>query len=858
MMMMLGSTLKLVEGFRPYPPSNQNVRALKTARLIAAVVTLLLALPVPPLAADETRRYAGRLVADVLRELQPDLRIIFSSDLVPSSLRVKDEPTVRDRRQIALQILSPHGLTLQKGPRGTLLVVASPRKPAPAPRSQPRQAPAPSQPDTAREPAQTPDAMRIDERVEVSGRLTRSGGDAMPHNLEPAAVRETAGGFENVFQVLQLLPGAAATNDEDGRLAIRGAGPEHNIVVLDGVQIHNPYRYSELTSSFLNPATAAGVTLDASGLDARHGGRLSSVTVIETRDGARDRKLGVSGSMGLANGDVLLEGRLPGTDTGSWWATARGTYYRPVVDLFRTDVVPSFGDVQMKVTVRPSRRTSLSVFGLAGLESTLPDGRQREDFHGFEFAGRNLIGIANLSWTPNPKLVTTTTLSGYRNRALDFDMGISSFEREVRVRDAAARQRIVYAFSPRHLLDAGFEVHGIRSSWRMTGMRPAIFWRGLGPSTWGEQIRYADTGLIDSRLSRTGAGFWVQDRVPIGKRSTVEPGIRLDWNSFTGEASWQPRLRVTHRVGGAALWAGVAVQAQTPSQEAMRGFDYFRLSGDDGDRLRNERARQIVLGFSRPLGAGLDVRVEAYRRRFDRLLVQRLETADERALRLQSYEVPADLPADSVILEARPTVDPESTGRGTATGVEVLVHRGGRRVSGWLGYTFSRTTREMYGYEFPFDFDRPHAFSAAASVELTRRLRASATWMQASGFPTTPLHEDVLFARALLPNGGFDPIARPMRRADGTFITAPSADLRRLSLRNSDRLSGYSRVDARLTFSTLGRWEIYGEVINLFGTQNYRQEIIIPSSSLGGGGVTNNNIYEQFERLPSFGVRVKF
>jgi hypothetical protein len=835
------------------------VRTLNLVRLIAAAVTILLALPVPSLAADEVvRRYTGRPVADVLRELQPGLRIIFSSDLVPSSLRVKEDPKGQDPRQIALQILSPHGLTLRQGPRGTLLVVASPRKTAPAPRPQPRQRQATSEPDAARESAQAPDAVRMDERVDVSGRLTRSSGDATPYKLDPAAIRETAGGFENVFPVLQRLPGVAAINDEDGKFAVRGAGPEHNIVVLDGVQIHNPYRYSELTSSFLNPATAADVTLDPSGLDARYGGRLSSVTVIETRDGTSDRKLAVSGSMGVASGDVLLEGRMPGTTSGSWWATARGTYYRPVVGLFGSNVIPSFGDVQVKGTVRPSKHTSLSIFGLAGLETTHPDRLDSERSYDPEFAGRNLIGIANLSWTPRPKLVTTTTLSAYRNRALDFEVaGFNSFEREVRVRDVAARQRVVYAFSPRHLLDTGFEVHGIRSSWRMTGIRPPIFWRGLGPSTWGEQIRYADVGGINSRLSRTAAGFWVQDRVPIGERSTIEPGIRLDWNSFTGEASWQPRLRVTHRLGGTALWAGVALQAQTPSQEALQGFDFFNLSGDDGERLRNERSRQIVMGFSRPLGAGLDIRVEGYHRRFDRLLVHRLETPDERARRLQSYELPPDLPADSVVLESRPTIDPESTGRGRASGVEVLVQRSGRRWNGWLGYTFSRTRRELYGYEFPFDFDRPHAFTAAASVELTRRLRGSATWLQASGFPVTPVHEDVLFAHATLPNGGRDPIARPFRRPDGTLATWTTADMRRLSLRNTDRLSGYSRVDVRLTYATLGRWEIYGEVINLLGTQNYRQEIFVPPH-LGGGVASNNNIYEQFERFPSFGVRVKF
>jgi hypothetical protein len=88
------------------------------------------------------------------------------------------------------------------------------------------------------------------------------------YTLRPSTIRETAGGFENVFQVFQVLPGAAAINDEGGKLAVRGAGPEPNIVVLDGVQIHNPYRFSELTSSFLNPETAATVALDASGLDA--------------------------------------------------------------------------------------------------------------------------------------------------------------------------------------------------------------------------------------------------------------------------------------------------------------------------------------------------------------------------------------------------------------------------------------------------------------------------------------------------------------------------------------------------------------------------------------------------------------
>ena len=55
-----------------------------------------------PATAAQEGKYAGRPVADVLRELQtPELRIIFSSDLVPPALRVKNEPKSRSGREIA-------------------------------------------------------------------------------------------------------------------------------------------------------------------------------------------------------------------------------------------------------------------------------------------------------------------------------------------------------------------------------------------------------------------------------------------------------------------------------------------------------------------------------------------------------------------------------------------------------------------------------------------------------------------------------------------------------------------------------------------------------------------------------------
>jgi hypothetical protein len=810
-------------------------------------------------ASDDTKKYAGRPVVEVLQELRAaGLRILFSSDLVPATLRVKSEPRDRNPRKIAEQILAPHGLTLEEGPRDTLLVVAAPKTARPPTPSRTREAP---RPRSELSPSEQPEPVRIEEWVEVTDTLIEPTAGTTTYSVAPTAIRETAGGFENVFQVLQFMPGAAAIDDEAGKLAVRGSGPEHNIVVLDGVQIHNPYRFSELTSSFLNPSTAARVSLDASGLDAAHGGRLSSVTVIETRDGRRDRRLATAISMGLAAGDVLLEGRLPNSESGSWWVTARGTYYRPIVNLFRSGVVPNFGDLQFKIASRPSRRTTLAVFGLVGRESTKGgDELSRR----VEFQGNNRLGVVNLSWTPHSRLLSTTTVSGYAHDARDYDDSFSGllppFERRVSVHDFSARQRTTFAVSARHVLDAGVDVHDVRSSSRLASYRPGIFPRGLGPSVWGEQIVYPPSGAVDSRLARTQVGFWVQDRLPLGRRLSIEPGVRLDWNSFTEEYALQPRLRLVARFGAATAWGGVATQTQTPSHESLQGLDYYHLSQSDGATLRNERSRQFVAGVEYPLGADLSLRVETYRRRFDRLLVQRLESDEQRAARLAPYEIPPDMPPDDVLLERRPTEYAESTGRGTASGIELVLQRNGRRLSGWLGYSFSRTRREAHGYSFPFDFDRPHTLTAVANVHLSRRFRLSGTLLQASGFAITPVREEVLFTQTIRLDGSWDPILRPARNRDGSLVMSPSALMRRLSLRNSDRLRPYSRLDLRVTYATLGRWEFYGEVINLLNARNYLQGL--PTPSLGRGADEpsehHDNVYENFERFPSFGVRVFF
>jgi hypothetical protein len=60
----------------------------------------------------------------------------------------------------------------------------------------------------------------------VSDRLSDVPRPAGGYTIRSDDVRETTGGMENVFVPLQMLPGSAATNDEDGRIAF--AAPDRS------------------------------------------------------------------------------------------------------------------------------------------------------------------------------------------------------------------------------------------------------------------------------------------------------------------------------------------------------------------------------------------------------------------------------------------------------------------------------------------------------------------------------------------------------------------------------------------------------------------------------------------------------
>jgi hypothetical protein len=698
-------------------------------------------------------------------------------------------------------------------------------------------------------------------------------------DVQPAAVLRVAGASDNIFKALQTLPGVSATDDFGSRLSVRGGGPDQNLTVMDGVEIHNPYRLFGLTSAF-NPETVQRFELTAGGFGVEYGDRLSSILVVENRAGTTAERFSGSAALSLTDTNIVFEGKLPGQAKGSWLFTGRRTYYDLIADKITGNDLPSFGDLQGKAEWEIKPGHSLRLFGLRSREKTDAEFTDAGDRIAIGNASSNDLVSFGYLGVLGPGAVARTTIAWY-----DYgdDLGVDGsvrdgarrsnvetpdgetranivFSRGLRVRDVSVRQQFDVQAGRRQSFSAGFDVHALRTAWdwTITGDRNTSAANGSAV--------IGGAGLpsvLASSRSSTRAAMWVADRITAGTRLRIEPGVRLDWSGVNDETVVSPRISMAYDLPGRArLRAAFGRFTQSPGYEKMLQSDYFvDLTPETAADLSSERAVHAIGAIERDFGAGLTVRVEGYSKRFSRLIVGRLETADETAARVARYAFPAAL-ADQIPTAPTITSIPSNGATGLAYGFDVYVEkrqtRPDDRLSGWASYTWGRANQNVYGVSKPFDYDRRHAVSVVSTYSLFRRLDVGTTLRVASGFPAT-LPVGVRVASTEVPDGS----GRLVPTTDPLGNLVWSVDFGDVTNLSRGQLPVYARLDLRTTFkpaSPSGRWQIYVDILNVLNRTN--TSAIDPYLEFNPAGdrplVGYGNDGDGLPLLPSFGFRYRF
>jgi len=729
-------------------------------------------------------------------------------------------------------------------------------------------------------PAETPpEKKRFKEDVQVvaDGPVPAEAPAELP--VRPVTVMAVAGSADNVFRTLQTLPGIAATTEFDSRISVRGGAPDENLTMMDGVEIHNPYRLFGLTSAF-NPELVRSFDLYSGAFSSKYGDRLSSLLVVENRPGTDAKRLAGSSAVSLTDANVVLEGRLPGEEKGSWIVAGRRTYYDLVANRIVDTQLPAFGDLQARADWNLRPGTRLTFFGLLSREAT--DAAFTGDRPGeqgdFVTGARNDLASLSLTTLLGPRWSSRTIASFYLNRddlAADaqfrqearrsnapsdetgFRLADLSFTRDLGVRDLALREELTLSTGA-HFVESGFEVHRLRTdtSLQITGDR--------NPSASNGSSVQGGAGLpsdLDSAVDSTRFGVWLQDRWQAAARLSLEAGLRLDGSGVNRRITLSPRLAATWRIGdGTRLRAGGGIFTQSPGYEKLIQSDYFvDLSGELGRSLRYERAAHAIVGFERDFPLGMSARVEGYWKGLSELVVGRLETEQERLARVAQYDFPAEL-ASSVPTEAIITSFPENAASGESWGFDVLVQRRpvpGAKITGWVSYTYGQASRDEYGRRVPFEYDRRHAGTFVGSWRITPKWELGLTARAFSGFPRTP----VLGLRVAADETE-DGRLVPALDAEGRYVY--ETDSGGVANLNTARLPFFFRLDARLSWTpggATGRWQLYLDVINATNRDNVGQ--LDPRLAYDPGSALDQpRLYFEptaaIPFLPSLGVRFRF
>jgi hypothetical protein len=626
-------------------------------------------------------------------------------------------------------------------------------------------------------------------------------------------------GEPDVVRLVQLLPGVVARNDFNTGLTVRGGEADQNLVLLDGYPIYNPFHLGGLFSTFMD-ATVGGIELLTGAFPARYGGRLSSVLDVHSAEETR------SGTHGTADISALAaSGRLAGSfgeGRGTWSLAGRRTYADALTSVFTNNIFPyHFRDFHGHAAYALPGNARLSVTAYAGkdvLDANLAEfatdtapSRASAGQWAFDWGNRVIgatfakdfgpdVRLPVLGWRLGDSATIEQRLSSsaFSTR---LDLGDGALSQESEIRDVRIGGSVV-THGVAHGLTLGYDVATHR----------------LRYASGSEQTATTEFDFVQRP---TSAAAWVGDLWRVSPRWLLESGLRAE--ALTGRqwAALSPRVAVKFfATPELALTAGVGRVTQTmhslAGDGALRYFDIW-IASDSFTPVAT--AWHYVAGVERRYELG-SVRVEGYVKQYDR------------------------------VLEANWSEDPSIRGdeflaaRGTSYGVDVLARwQRASGATGWLSYSFGRSTRTRDSVTWAPGHDRRHDLNVVATWRMAQ-YRLGARFGFATGTPYTPIVGQIV-------RRVYDPSTDRWGTGDPRLFLEPLG-----GVRNDARFPATHRLDLDVSREYLLRGATvapYVSVANAYNAKNVFVYLYDYSTD-----TPTRRAISQFPILPTAGVRVAF
>jgi outer membrane receptor protein involved in Fe transport len=617
-------------------------------------------------------------------------------------------------------------------------------------------------------------------------------------SLESEEIRRSPGSGEDIFRVIQSMPGVASASGKSAQLIVRGGSPDENLTLLENIEIYNPIHFARSGASMgvisiVNPSILKQVDFMTGGFPVKYGDKMSSVFEMSLQDGNREM-LNTDLNLNIAGFGIMLDG--PITKNSSGILSVRRGFFDIVTNIMNKPVSPEYYDAVGKVNYDLDPRNRISLVGFYYLDKVKREGMTEYSLgdETFDHVTRDDFGSAlGINWRSliSDRAILLTTLSitdnGWKTR-----QGFS-YNPSIRTEDVTEEERLMKSELTIQLtsiieLKTGF---ALKSNYAEDNKTVPDDTTQTGKIIPG----FSRVFNIDNAWKYSG---YIQSSINPLPFLTMSAGLRYDSYEFTGEHVWSPRASAQYKFSEkTSVNASCGIFYQTP-------MSYMLAQDPANKQLHSSRSVHYVFGIEHRL------------------------TDETRATFEYYYK---DL--SNVITRSDSNRVLTNTGSGYAEGIEFAVQK--KFTEGLVGsfsYSYSTSMRRDLATQslYAFEFDRPHIINIIGGYELGNGWILGIKYNFASGSPYTP------------PIGIVSKLGK-YYILNGEINSARYPDVHRLDL----------RIDKRFN---LGAWTLtaYIDLWNVYAKKN----IISYSFSADD----NRNIIQteklDFGLLPLFGLSAQF
>lgn len=543
-------------------------------------------------------------------------------------------------------------------------------------------------------------------------------------------------GEPDVLKAITLLPGIKSGGEGGTGFYVRGGGPDQNLILMDDAVIYNASHLLGFLSVF-NTDAVRNVEVIKGGMPANYGGRLSSILNVNLREGD-EQKYKVNGGIGLISSRIMAEGPIQ-KGKSAFMVAARRTYIDALVKPFLTEEQKANGyyfyDFNAKAHIHLNEKNKLSFSGYYG-----------RDIFNFRSPTNQLVkfqvgwgnAAASLKWFHSfNKNFYSNTIFIYNRYDLNnqFEFGENGFKLSSGLEDLNVKQDFYFTPNKNHSIKFG-------GQYIYHTFTPGIATGQVGTIT------------IDESINKQYAHEWAlyaMDEFKLGKRLTFNAGLRAVF--FTQVGPYTERIfdsegieigeGKTYNKGDVIVTypgleprlAGTLLLNSNTSVKASftRTYQFLHLATTSGAQfpadlwvpssklVKPQLAYQYALGVFKNFNENLyETSIEAYYKP----MYNQIEFKPGANLFFNQ-----NLENEMIF------------GEGLSYGVEFFAKKKFGKLTGWVGYTWSRSTRQFdelnQGKSYFFRYDRTHDISLVASYQFNKKWSGTLVFVYGTGNAAT-------------------------------------------------------------------------------------------------------------------------